>query len=82
MENLQKNQMKRIWNVSKWNGNDDDDDVDTISFILKCFAAKDIAVAVCGQATIKPQSNTSLEFALSWDMPSIQFHKKIKQHKR
>lgn len=45
-------------------------------------SGKDVAVAVCNQATVKPQATINLEFALAWDMPKISFHKKIKQHIR
>lgn len=44
--------------------------------------AKDVAVAVCSQTTVKPGATTDLEFALAWDIPKIEFHKKIAQHTR
>lgn len=53
-----------------------------ISFDSNFNSAKDVAVAVCCQATVKPQEATDLEFALAWDMPKISFHKKMKQHIR
>lgn len=51
----------------------------TISFI---YAGKDVGVAVCGQIKVMPNSSNELEFALAWDMPKIQFHKKIKEYTR
>lgn len=53
-----------------------------ISSDLNFNSAKDVAVAVCSQAIVKPQEATDLEFALAWDMPKISFHKKMKQHIR
>lgn len=44
--------------------------------------AKDVAVAVCSQTTVKPEEEVDLEFALAWDMPKISFHKKMKEHTR
>lgn len=55
------------------------------TYIYVAFAiitAKDIGVAVCGQVTVQPQTYDDLEFALAWDMPVINFHKKIKQYTR
>lgn len=51
-----------------------------IVFILNL--AKDVGVAICGQIKVAPQSNGDLEFALAWDMPKIQFHKKMKEYTR
>lgn len=50
----------------------------TILFIF--FLGKDIAVAVCSQICVKPQSQEDLEFALAWDMPIIKFYKKMKEY--
>lgn len=53
-----------------------------ISSVCNFDLAKDVAVAVCSQTTVNPQTEVGLEFALAWDMPKISFHKKIKQHTR
>lgn len=44
--------------------------------------AKDVGVAICGQVKVMPHSSAELEFALAWDMPKIQFRKKIKEYTR
>ncbi|XP_030376910.1 non-lysosomal glucosylceramidase isoform X1 [Scaptodrosophila lebanonensis] len=43
---------------------------------------KDIGVAVCAQLALKPKSSHDLEFVLAWDMPQIQFPRKLKTHTR
>lgn len=44
--------------------------------------AKDIGVAVCAQLALKPQASHELEFVLAWDMPKIQFPRKMQTHTR
>lgn len=44
--------------------------------------AKDIGVAVCAQLALKPQAYHELEFVLAWDMPKIQFPRKLQTHTR
>lgn len=39
-------------------------------------------MAICGVVKVMPHTSTDLEFALAWDMPKIQFHKKIKEYTR
>lgn len=46
------------------------------------FIGKDVGVAICKQIKVMPHNSNDLEFALSWDMPKIQFHKKIKEYNR
>ncbi|XP_068140847.1 non-lysosomal glucosylceramidase isoform X1 [Drosophila tropicalis] len=43
---------------------------------------KDIGVAVCAHIALKPQASHELEFVLAWDMPKIQFPRKLKTHTR
>ncbi|XP_030242996.1 non-lysosomal glucosylceramidase isoform X1 [Drosophila navojoa] len=43
---------------------------------------KDIGVAVCAQLALKPQASHELEFVLAWDMPKIQFPRKLQTHTR
>ncbi|KAH8352435.1 hypothetical protein KR084_004138, partial [Drosophila pseudotakahashii] len=43
---------------------------------------KDIGVAVCAQVALKPMSSHELEFVLAWDMPKIQFPRKMQTHTR
>ncbi|XP_037708746.1 non-lysosomal glucosylceramidase isoform X1 [Drosophila subpulchrella] len=43
---------------------------------------KDIGVAVCAQVALKPMASHELEFVLAWDMPKIQFPRKMQTHTR
>lgn len=56
--------------------------MNTIQLICERTIAKDVGVAICGQVKVMPQSSADLEFALAWDMPKIQFRKKIKEYTR
>lgn len=44
--------------------------------------SKDLGVALSSQISVKSQTTQDLEFVLSWDMPNIQFPKKLKQYSR
>lgn len=46
------------------------------------ITGKDIGVAISNQIFVAPQSSGEFEFVLAWDMPKIQFHKKIKEYTR
>lgn len=46
------------------------------------FAAKDLGVAISGQVSLGPESQTDLEFALVWDMPIVNFHNKTKEYSK
>lgn len=59
----------KLWSDLKENGNLTDKSID------ETFKTKDIAVAVCGQISVKPQNVGDLEFSLAWDMPKIRFRK-------
>ncbi|XP_032592367.1 non-lysosomal glucosylceramidase isoform X1 [Drosophila grimshawi] len=43
---------------------------------------KDIGVAVCAHLALKPKTSHDLEFVLAWDMPKIQFPRKLQTHTR
>lgn len=41
-----------------------------------------MGVAICSRVIVKPGCKQYLDFVLAWDMPIVQFPKKLQLHKR
>lgn len=67
---------EKLWNDLKEYGKLTDKSVD------EHLKTKDIGVAVSAQILCKPKQQTDLEFVLAWDMPIVNFNKKMKQYAR
>uniref|UniRef100_A0A1L8E229 Non-lysosomal glucosylceramidase n=1 Tax=Nyssomyia neivai TaxID=330878 RepID=A0A1L8E229_9DIPT len=67
---------EKLWNDLKETGKLSDKSVD------ENLKAKDVGVAINGEIALKPEGTGDIEFCLVWDMPIVNFGKKLKQYSR
>ncbi|XP_055381934.1 non-lysosomal glucosylceramidase isoform X2 [Condylostylus longicornis] len=67
---------EKLWNELNENGIIKEEIID------ENLKSKDIGVALSAQVLVKSKKTQDLEFSLAWDMPVINFSKKLKEHKR